>query len=356
MNDEYQCIKKTSKRKLTTLILLVIFVFVILSVSILIAGGLSYVFLNIGILPALSANRSPVILLFILLVSMFICIPLAIIGGNYFLRPLWVLTEATKKVAAGNFDVRVEVGGSSETSRLAANFNKMTAELSSIEMLRNDFISNISHEFKTPVVSIRGFARRLKKSDLTDEQRNEYLDIIIAETERLASLSSNVLLLSKLESTDRVLDKAEYSLDEQLRRSVLLLEPQIQKKRLELEVDLEPTQFIGNEEIMQPLWINLIGNAIKFTTVGGVIGVNLRSDGNEAIVSVSDTGIGMDDEVKKRAFDKFHQGDRSRATEGNGLGLALVKRILELNNGKITIDSVPGEGTCFTVLLPLNEM
>jgi len=354
MSDECRNKKRAPKRRLTTLIFLVLFVFIILLVSIAISGGISYFFLNIGILPPLSANRSPVILFFMLLVSLFISIPLAVIGANHFLRPLLNLTEATRKVAAGNFNVKVEAVGTREINRLAVNFNEMTKELSSIEMLRNDFVSNISHEFKTPIVSIRGFARRLKKNTLTEEQRNEYLDIIISETERLAQLSSNVLLLSKLESTDKVIEKTGYSLDEQIRRMILLLEPQLEKKRLELEISLESIQIIANEEMISHLWINLLGNAIKFSAEGGTIKVMLHADEDDAVVSVSDMGIGMDDEVKKHLFDKFYQGDQSRSTEGNGLGMSLVKRILELSNGHVTINSAPGEGTCFTVTLPIN--
>jgi len=354
MNDKYQNIKKDSKRRLTTLLLLVLFVFVILFVSIVISGGISYFLLKISILPPVSVNRFPLTLLFMILVSLIIGTLLAIIGGDYFLRPLRRLIAATKEVAAGNFDVNVEVGGSSEISRLAISFNEMTKELSSVETLRNDFVNNISHEFKTPIVSIRGFARRLKKNTLTEQQRNEYLDIIIKETERLTRLSSNVLLLSKLESTDKIVEKAAYPLDEQIRRCILLLEPQLQKKQMELDVSLESVQFTGNEEIMQPLWINLLENAIKYSPEGGNIKVELRSDGKKTVVSIADSGIGMDDEVKKHVFDKFYQGDPSRGAEGNGLGLSLVQRIVDLCSGNISVDSASGEGTRFIVSLPLN--
>lgn len=348
-------IKKASRKKLTTLILLVNFVFVIMLISIVISAGISYFLMEIGILPPMSVNRFPVILVFMLMVNLVIGTILAIVGGDYFLRPLRRLTEGTKEVAAGNFDVKVEVGGTSEISRLAISFNEMTKELSSIETLRNDFVNNVSHEFKTPIVSIRGFARRLKKNNLTEEQRNEYLDIIITETGRLTNLSSNVLLLSKLDSTDKVTDKTQYSLDEQIRRCILLFEPQLLKKQLELDVNLEPVQFIGNEEMIQPLWMNLLGNAIKFSPYGETIEVKLRLDGEMAIATISDRGIGMDDEVKKHVFDKFFQGDKSHSGEGNGLGLSLVNRILKLSNGKIAIKSELGKGSVFTVVLPLTD-
>lgn len=352
MSDENKNIKKAARRRLTTLLFLVLFVFVILLVSIAISVGISYFLMNIGILPSLSENRFPVVLVFLLLVSVFIGTIMAIIGGDHFLRPLRDLVAATKEVASGNFDIKVETNGSREINRLAISFNEMTKELASIEKLRNDFLSNISHEFKTPIVSIRGFARRLKKNTLTERQRVEYLDIIIAETERLTRLSSDVMLLSKLESTDKLFEKTTYFLDEQIRKVILLLEPQLEKKRLELEIGLEPMRITANEEALSHVWINLLENAIKFSPEGAVIGVSLKSNGNYADVSVSDKGIGMNAEVKKHIFDKFYQGDNSRVTGGSGLGLSLVKRILQLCNGMITVESVPGEGSRFTVSLP----
>ncbi len=354
MDDEHNDIKKTTKRRFTTLLFLVLFVFVILLVSIVISGGISYLLMNAGILPPLAERRFPVILIFLLLISLLIGTLLAIIAGDIFLRPLRDLVAATKKVGAGNFDIRVTVNGSHEINRLGSSFNEMISELASIEKLRNDFISNISHEFKTPIVSIRGFARRLKKSTLTEQQRMEYLDIIIAETERLTRMSSNVVLLSKLENTEKLFEKAPYPLDEQIRKAILLLNPQLEKKRINLEIDLNPAQIIANEEMMSHIWINLLENAIKFSPEDSTIGVALKSSGNSANVSIFDKGIGMDESVKKHIFDKFYQGDHSRITEGSGLGLALVKRILQLCDGEITVESALGEGSCFTVSLKLH--
>lgn len=352
MNDEYQNVIKGTQRRLTTTLFLVLFVFAILLVSIVISGGISYFLVNIGILPPLSEKRFPVVLIFLLLVSLFIGTLLAIIVGDYFLRPLHNLVAATKEVAAGNFDKKVEAKGSREINCLAVSFNEMTKELASIETLRNDFISNISHEFKTPIVSIRGFARRLKKNTLTEQQREEYLNIIISETEHLTRLSSNVMLLSKLENTDKLFEKTTYFLDEQIRKEILLLEPQMEKKQLELEIDLASMRITANEEVMSHVWINLLENAIKFSPEGATIGVSLKSNGNSVDVSISDRGIGMDAEVKKHIFDKFYKGDNSRVTEGSGLGLSLVKRILQLCGGEIAVESVPNEGSCFTVSLP----
>jgi len=344
--------KGYGKRRLAALPLLVLFVFVILVVSILFSISTLYLLLRVGIFPTVTESRLPVTLIFLLLISVFIGTLIAAVGGGYFLRPLRRLTEATKEVASGNFDVRVEASGTAELERLAISFNEMTEELSSIETLRSDFVSNISHEFKTPVVSIRGFARRLKKDALTERQ-SECVDIIIAETERLSELSQNVLLLSNLESSDKISEKTTYSLDEQIRKCILMLEPLLDKKQLELDVRMESVQINSNEEMMNHLWINLLGNAIKFSPEEGTIGVSLQTDGEYAQISFSDEGIGMDENVKAHIFDKFYQGDTSRTTQGNGLGLSLVKRILHLTGGEITVESTPGQGTCFIVMLPV---
>jgi len=340
-------------KRMPSLLLLVIFVFIILLVSILASGLIWQFFMSVGILPP--PGYSPFnILLFLLLVSLLIGTIIATIGGDYLLRPLHRLTVATKEIAAGNFNIQVDVGGSNELKRLAESFNEMAKELSSIETLRSDFVSNISHEYKTPVASIKGFAKRLMKENLSDEERVEYLKIIISESERLSKLSSNVLLLSNLDTTQRY-EAEKYALDEQLRRLVLLLEPQLQKKQLDMKFNLESVQITANEELLQHLWMNLLGNAIKFSYAGGTVEITLSSKKGKAIVSIIDHGIGIEDSVKKQMFEKFFQGDRSRATEGNGLGLTLVKRILDIENGCISVDSELGKGTHFTVSLPINS-
>lgn len=355
MRERGRRARGAQRQGLTTLLLLVLFVFAILLGSLVISGAITYALMRLDWLPSPFASRFPALLIFMLLVSLFLGTLMAVLAGERFLRPLRALTEATRQVAAGNFDARVaEEGTSNEIRRLAVSFNAMARELASIETLRSDFVSNISHEFKTPVASIRGFARRLTKDTLTDSQRREYVDIIIAESERLMRLSSNVLLLSKLESERGVPEKAAYSLDEQIRKAILLLSPQMEKKRLALEVRLAPVRIVADEEMIGHLWINVLGNAIKFSAEGGHIAVTLLTVGGKAVATIADTGIGMDEETKKYIFDKFYQGDPSRATEGNGLGLALVKKILELAGGSAAIDSAPGQGTRFTVTLPQN--
>ena len=276
--------------------------------------------------------------------------------GRSKLRPINDLVHAMDAVSQGDFSVRVDAENvPGDMGALASSFNDMASELGGLEMFRKDFINNFSHEFKTPIVSIRGFAKQLERDDLTDEQRREYLNIIVSESDRLANMASNVLLLSKLENQTIVTDKATFALDEQLRRAILLLEKQWSEKELDLDVDLEEIEFYGNEEMLNHVWVNLLGNAVKFSPRGGTLSVRLRREDDMAVARLRDEGPGMDEETRRRVFEKFFQGDTAHATEGNGLGLSLVRRIVDLCEGDVAVDSAPGAGSTFTVRLPLGQ-
>ena len=276
--------------------------------------------------------------------------------GRSKLRPMNDLVHAMQAVSRGDFSVRVEAEDvPGDIGELVSSFNDMATELGGLELFRKDFINNFSHEFKTPIVSIRGFAKQLERDDLTEEQRREYLDIIVSESDRLANMASNVLLLSKLESQTIVTDRALYRLDEQLRRCILLLEKQWTEKALDLDLDLDEVEYRGNEEMMNHIWVNLLGNAIKFSPQGAPLAVRLRREGDWAVAVVRDSGAGMDEATQKRIFEKFYQGDRAHAIEGNGLGLSLVKRIVDLCGGTVEVQSAPGSGSAFTVRLPLER-
>ncbi|MBC8544003.1 sensor histidine kinase [Bianquea renquensis] len=267
-------------------------------------------------------------------------------------KPVKRLTKAAQEVAKGNFDVQVDYDSADEIGVLTRNFNRMVRELRNMEHLRKDFLSNVSHEFKTPIASIQGFANLLKDSTLPPERFDEYTDIIISESDRLSKLTSNVLKLSRLENQDIVSVKQEFSVDEQIRRVLLLLEQKWTEKELELDLRLEPVRWVGNEEMLEQVWINLIGNAIKFSDPGGYLKIQLYRKNFIVVAEIEDHGIGMDAEVQERIFDKFYQGDSSHSKEGSGLGLAIVKRILELCKGEIACKSEPGVGTRFTIWLP----
>ena len=288
-----------------------------------------------------------------LIVSSFVGTVISSVVSYHLLRPLRELISATKTVAKGDFSVRLNAENQiGEIAELIESFNVMTEDLSGIEMFRSDFINTFSHEFKTPIVSIRGFAKQLQNETLTAEERREYTDIIISESERLTKLSSNILLLSKLENQSILSDQSDFSLDEQLRSDILLLEKQWTGKDLEILVDLDEITYCGNAEVLSQLWVNLLSNAIKFTPQGGKIEIRLTQDHEWVKVMVRDNGIGMSEETMQHVFEKFYQGDRSHSVQGNGLGLSLVKRIVELCNGVISLESEEGNGTTVYVSLP----
>jgi len=267
-------------------------------------------------------------------------------------RPIIRLTEATRRVATGNFDIELEVRSNDEIGLLTENFNRMVRELQNMEVLRKDFINNVSHEFKTPMASIKGFANLLKDPDMTEEERRDYLDIIVYETDRLAHLSSNLLKLSKLENQEIPELGETFSLDEQIRRAVLLLEGKWREKNLNFDIDMEKMTFQGSEELMQQVWLNLLGNAIKFSNPQGMIKINGVSEKDRLIIEIKDQGIGMNRETAKRLFEKFYQGNASHSSEGSGLGLPLVKRIIEIHKGTITVKSEIGEGSTLRIEIP----
>lgn len=336
---------------------LTLYVFAILVAAMLFAGFLVAVLSRLGIINAgyELANIGFVPVRFfinVMLFSAFIGIALSLFLSKWALEPLRNLVVATKKVATGDFSVMVEGKGIREFDELSDSFNQMTRELASIETMRSDFINNFSHEFKTPIVSIRGFAKLLLERELTDSEKQDYLQIIFTESERLSNLASSILNLTKYEATEIISEKKSFPLDEQLRKVILMTEPKWSAKEIEMDVDLQDVTFEGNPDLMQLIWINLIENAIKFTPNQGKITVSLRKTQSEIIMSVEDTGIGMDDETIKHAFDKFYQGDKSRRQSGNGLGLAIAKRITQLCGGRIDIRSTPGEGSIFIVSLP----
>lgn len=272
-----------------------------------------------------------------------------------FVKPLNNLTKATKLVAEGDFEVEVSYLRKSEDElgQLIANFNTMVKELQNMEYLRKDFVSSVSHEFKTPIASIGGFAKILKNENLSKEEHKEYVNIIISETERLTKLSSNLLRLSSLENQSIIDRTQSFDLGEQIRRVVLLLEPGWSRKHLDLELDLKKITFYADEELFQQVWINLIDNAIKFSKDAGKLVIRTDIVNEQVNVYIEDNGFGMTELTRLRIFEKFFQGDSAHKTEGSGLGLSIVKRIIDLYNGTIEIKSEIGVGTTVIVSVPL---
>lgn len=310
----------------------------------------------IGLLFPKVTEHSFVSIVACLIASTVIGTALSALVTKWILKPLKEMIAATEKIGKGDFKVNIHetFDHTSDFGILQQSFNRMARELDGMEMFHNDFINNFSHEFKTPIVSLQGFAHQLQAGGLTPEEEREYISIMVAESDRLAKMSSNILLLSKLENQQIVTNQTVFSLDEQLRTCLLLLEKQWTVKAIELDVDLAPVTYCFNEDMLSHVWLNLFGNAIKFTPPMGKVSCKLRREENRVTVVISDTGVGMSHEEQAHIFDKFYQADKSHNGEGNGIGLNIVGRILELCGGSITVESREGMGSTFTVTLPVS--
>lgn len=271
------------------------------------------------------------------------------------IRPIQNMSDAFEELSKGNFDVKIpEDERIDEIREIIQHFNRMTYDLSHIETLRNDFVADVSHEFKTPIASIEGYATLLQDERLTPERRSRYVEKILDNSRKLSGLCSSILMLSKLENQELVPNKREYRLDEQIRKAVLMLENRWNAKNIEFDIELEKQVYFGSEELIAQVWSNIIDNAIRYSPIGGVIGIRMSKEADNVSVTITDHGEGMSEEVQKHIFDKFYQADPSRKTDGSGLGLSLVKRILDLCGGKITVESAVGKGAAFTVFLSLS--
>ncbi|MCL2814033.1 MAG: HAMP domain-containing histidine kinase [Oscillospiraceae bacterium] len=342
-------------------IVAVIFVFSIMVAANFIAGACIFTLDSLDML--VTVRHSMIFLQQVnFMVSVILGTLIAYFASRIFLKPLNGLIKATKIIAKGNFNVKLpKTSNIGVIGELLESFNTMAEELGGIEIFRNDFINNFSHEFKTPIVSIKGFAKQLKGENLSAEERLEYIGIIIKECERMAAMSSKVLLLTKFENQQIITDKKDYSLDEQIRNCILLLERQWTKKNISFNVELTPAVFHGNEEMISHVWLNLLDNAVKYSRENGEISVSCRESNKinaageiESMteVKITDAGEGMDENTLKHIFEKFYQGDPARSDSGNGLGLPLVKRIVDLCGGRISVQSEKGKGTAFYIYIP----
>ena len=273
---------------------------------------------------------------------------------RFIYRYLDKISVAMQKVADGDYTVRLDAEKDQPFRELYRNFNTMAEELGGVEMLKNDFINGYAHELRTPITSINGFAEMLLNDDgtLSREEKRSYLEIIASESRRLADLAGNSLLMSRLDTQKIIPDKKPFSLDEQLRRCSILLSGQWTEKDLDMTMDLDEAVYVGDYDLMQHLWINLLTNAVKYTPKGGSITVTLKNEEKFIAVSVADTGKGIPPEDRERIFDKYYQTDKSHSKRGLGLGLAICKRIVQLCNGTLEVESEGGVGSTFTVRLP----
>lgn len=277
-----------------------------------------------------------------------------LIVADIIVKPISRLTKVTDELAKGNYKVRVNYEGKDEISSLYASFNQMAVRLAKQETIRQQFISDVSHEFQTPLTAISGFATILKNENLTDEQRQKYADIILFNSNRLSHLSKNMLQLTLLDGEDTSLDKNEFPLIEQLNRVIEMEDNAALSKDIEIEFIHPKKEFIieADESRMEQVWINLLSNAIKYTNEHGVVTVEVRRTPTELQVRFEDTGVGMSQDAISHIFERFYRQDKSRTIEGNGLGLSIVKRIIDLHHYKIDVESQEDVGSVFTVYIP----
>ncbi len=291
--------------------------------------------------------------LFVLFITISGVILLAFIIAFRTGSPVVELDNAMKEIAKGNYGVELHIHRkTTEYTSLEQNFNTMARELRSNEYLRKSFMANVSHELKTPISIINGYARLLCDPELDESTRIECAGYIAEESARLATMTGNMLKISRLDSQGTPAKFEEFSLDEQLRRTVLLLEPRWSEKNIDIEIDLDTLDFVGDEELLSHVWYNILDNAIKFTPEGGNVSLCAQKNADAVLVKISDSGRGMAPETVQNIFDQFYRGESSDKSQGSGLGLPLSKRICELHGGKITVESSLGKGSVFTVTLP----
>lgn len=345
---------KRPKHRLRLSLYISIFVFCVILIAILVSFGLANLLAYTGIIISIDEKTDTVTLfVFMGVVSLIVGLIIALLSGIIPIKPMSALINRINRLASGDFKVRLNPGRLVRSvpalDEAVASFNKMAEELENTQMLRSDFINNFSHEFKTPIVSIAGFAKLLKKGNLTEEEKTEYLDIIETESLRLSTMATNVLNLTKVENQAILTEITEFNLSEQLRNSILLLEPKWSKKDIEFDLRFDEYTVRGNEELLKQVWINLIDNAIKFSDK--TIGIMINEEETHTTVSVLNTGSHIPKEKISKIFDKFYQADESHSGDGNGIGLALAKRIVDLHCGKITVESENNTVT-FKVALP----
>ena len=347
-HERFQTLRK-EKVKFSLRTRLTVFVGAVVLVSILISFGIS------KLLEWLVPSSTSIPLLIQLnLFSLVIALIATRFMSKMFFNLIKELRRGMEKIADGKFDTRIETSSSSkELQELFAGFNLMANELEATEILQTDFVSNVSHEFKTPINAIEGYAMLLQDGQRSEEQAL-YVKKILLNTRRLSELVGNVLLLSKVDHQAIDGNTSRFRLDEQIRSALLLLESKWTERETEFDVELESIEFTGNESMLLHVWSNLIDNAIKYGPRGGLITLHLREEAGQAVFTIEDCGPGIPESHQPHIFDKFYQVESSRTAEGNGLGLALTKRVLDVCGGTIAVENLPAAGCRFTVKLPLN--
>ena len=347
----------TSRTSLTIVLSVFVFIIIFSAIALTALGLLILTMAGVTVDMYGDLQLGPVII-FMSISSIVIGSVITFFGSRIPLKPVNELINKMNRLAAGDFKTRLKFGDTISShpaiKELTASFNTMAEELESTELLRSDFINSFSHEFKTPIVSITGLANLLEAGDLTEEQRVQYARAIREESMRLSSMASNVLHLTKVENQTILTDVSRFNLSEQVRASVLLLEEKWTKKNVDLQLDFDEFMIEANEEMLKQVWINLIDNAVKFVDRCGTVELEVTDLGENLCVNVCNTGSTIPYDEQKKIFNKFYQADESHATKGNGIGLAIVKRIVDLHNGDVSVKSKDGI-TVFTVVLPKKQ-
>ncbi len=364
-NQKNKKLRKDKKSKgnkhylsLGLLVFMVLFVIQFATVLVALAGLVVLVQTGVITVEWIENLNTGRMILLLAAVDTFIGFVVVITATTIPLRPVSNLILQMNRLASGDFQARLKFGrlltSHPALAELTDSFNKMAEELGNTEMLRNDFINNFSHEFKTPIVSVAGFAKVLKRGGLTPEQQAEYLNIIEAESLRLSYMATNVLNLTRIENQSILTNVSRFNLSEQIRSCILLLEHKWAPKELEWKLDFGELEIWGNEELLKQVWINLIDNAVKFSAHGDIVEICLAQKEQEIRVSVINSGPEIPAEAREKIFNKFYQADESHSSEGNGVGLAIVKRVAQLHGGRALARSQGGI-TEFTVELPCKE-
>ena len=350
--------RKEQKRRLSLTLLFGFVIFCILLISILVAAVIVYVLARFGFSADAASFGVAEAVLFMAAVSLVVGLGVTLLFSKLPLAPLNRIVTQLNRLASGDFKARLRfrkpLDAQSTFAEVSESFNKLACELENTEMLRSDFIDHFSHEFKTPIVSIAGFARLLRQGELSEAQKQEYLEIIEQESLRLSSMATNVLALTKVENQTILSNVREFNLSEQLRTCVLLLERKWSGKELELQLEFDEHTICADEELLMEVWVNLLDNAVKFAPVGHTVRLAVAEKEDRIRVSVSNTGSEIPPEEQPRVWSKFYQGDASHATPGNGVGLAIVKRVVELHGGEVHLES-ENEVTTFLVELPKSQ-
>ncbi|MBQ9951475.1 MAG: HAMP domain-containing histidine kinase [Clostridia bacterium] len=326
-------------------------VFLILAITLTLFSTFEIVLARTDILGGLNTSKQVLRVLYSALASLPIGGVLAAVFITFPLRPIQKLLTAMNALANGRFEERLDPGDFRPMKQMAHTFNALASELQNTEMLRSDFVNSFSHEFKTPIVSIRGFAKLLMRGDLTEAQRQEYLNVIVDESTRLSNMATNVLNLTKVEKQTILTDVEAFNLSEQVRKCMLLLEKKWSPKDLILSAEFGEYEIRADAQLLEQVWLNLLDNAVKFSPVGGTVDVKMTGNGAEVRVDIVNHGPLIPPEEIRHIYDKFWQGDASRSTEGNGIGLAIAHRIVQLHRGRIDVRSTDEE-TVFSVTLP----